>query len=266
MKSKRMELPVDLEGVYGVFLKRIIQDVSAYALEARTDRRMDADDQKDLDESDISDEAIVALLALGLTVDTLLDKAKLRKALKRIAKGLDERTKRSLTALLGKAVDLDVTGDLDRWIDNQITVIEALIVTWASEVGAEMIQKGINRASAATAFGMATARQAVEKVQAKGSKAERKGFAEATTAILTLNAALVGANAQAAGANDYIWRASALSPTGTIDQATREWHADLDGSIQNFNDPPIGGGTGPEDLGNPQEGRNCRCLPEIFTA
>lgn len=249
-----------------MFLKRLIQDVACYALEDRLDSRTDADDQKDLDESDLSDEAIIALLALGLTVDTLLDKAKLRKALKRIAKNLDERTKRSLTQLLGKAVDVDVTGDLDTWIDRQMGVITALIVVWASEVGERMIQKGINRASARTPFGLATAKQAVQEVQATGSKAERKGFAEATSAILSLNAALVGANALAAGVNTYVWRTSALSPTGTIDEATREWHAELDGSIQSFDDPPLGGGTAAGDIGNPQEGRNCRCVAEIVAA
>ncbi len=256
-----MEIPVDLEGIYGILLKRIVQDVTSFALMERADQRRDQ--ARDLEKSEIPDEALVALLALGLTVEDLLDKQRLRRALRRIAKNLDERTKRSLTQLLGKAVDVDVTGDLDRWIDRQTTVIEALLVSWAAEVGRKMISKGIGLESARGPIGRSVAQQSVEELQKTGSKAERNAFAVASTAILALNAQIVGQNALGAGVDNYIWRTSALSPTGTIDAATREWHADLDGTVQSFNAPPVGGGTGPDDLGNPQEGINCRCVAEV---
>ena len=70
--------------------------------------------------------------------------------------------------------------------------------------------------------------------------------------VLSANAGASRLKLQEAGASKYVWITS-------LDERVRENHAELHGTTQNFNDPPIGGGTGPDDPGNPGEGIQCRC-------
>lgn len=69
--------------------------------------------------------------------------------------------------------------------------------------------------------------------------------------ILTLSAKLRRSRHERAGITQYKWR--------TVDAAARENHKKLDGKIFSYDDPPLGGGTGPDDHGNPGDGIRCRC-------
>lgn len=69
---------------------------------------------------------------------------------------------------------------------------------------------------------------------------------------LSANAGASRIRLQEAGAQRYVWITSQ-------DERVRDNHAELHGTTQEFQDPPIGGGTGPEETGNPGEGINCRC-------
>lgn len=69
---------------------------------------------------------------------------------------------------------------------------------------------------------------------------------------LTLNAQLTKFRHKEMGIEEYVWAT-------TEDTRARQWHLDLDGKRFSYDDPPMGGGTSEDDVGNPGEGINCRC-------
>ena len=70
--------------------------------------------------------------------------------------------------------------------------------------------------------------------------------------VLTTNAEISQMKLTSIGVTEYEW-------VTQRDERVRDWHADLDSTVQNYQDPPMGGGTGPDDIGNPGTGINCRC-------
>lgn len=81
---------------------------------------------------------------------------------------------------------------------------------------------------------------------------ERRARLIARDQVLSLNAKLTKDRHQQAGITEYVWRSLG-------DDSEREHHADLDGQRFKYSDPPMGGGTGPDDRGHPGEGIGCRC-------
>lgn len=71
--------------------------------------------------------------------------------------------------------------------------------------------------------------------------------------VLTLNAKLTEQRHRAAGIVEYTWWT--MGPGTNV----RENHARLHGERFRYDDPPMGGGTGPKDRGNPGDGIGCRC-------
>lgn len=65
-----------------------------------------------------------------------------------------------------------------------------------------------------------------------------------------LHGELVGAASRAAGLTKYVW-------TTQLDEVVREGHAELEGTIQLWSDPPVTDETGYR--AHPGEPRNCRC-------
>ncbi len=96
----------------------------------------------------------------------------------------------------------------------------------------------------------------VEVFRKKLEDAEGIGFRRARLIardqVLTLNAKLTEDRHKRAGITQYKWLAAS-------DGSTRENHAELDGKVFSYDDPPLGGGTGPDDYGHPGEGIGCRC-------
>jgi SPP1 gp7 family putative phage head morphogenesis protein len=80
--------------------------------------------------------------------------------------------------------------------------------------------------------------------------------------VVRINSAISEERSQKLGATDYIWRA-------IDDGHARAWHWRLNKTRQRYDSPPMGGGAGPKDVGNPgsAKGRACRCqaLP-VFEA
>lgn len=74
----------------------------------------------------------------------------------------------------------------------------------------------------------------------------------ARTEIAKANAAITQARAQYVGATHYIWRTAE-------DGDVRESHAEMDGKVFRFDDPPYVGGEGNH---GPGEFPNCRCFAE----
>ncbi len=96
----------------------------------------------------------------------------------------------------------------------------------------------------------------VEVFRKRLEETEGMGFRRARLVardqVLTLNAKLTQDRHQRAGITQYRWLAAR-------DGSTRENHAELDGETFSYDDPPLGGGTGPDDYGHPGDGIGCRC-------
>lgn len=81
---------------------------------------------------------------------------------------------------------------------------------------------------------------------------ERRARLIARDQILSLNAKLNEDRQKKAGITEYVWRSVG-------DASSRQHHKDLDGQRFAYDEPPMGGGTGPNDKGNPGDGIGCRC-------
>lgn len=81
----------------------------------------------------------------------------------------------------------------------------------------------------------------------------RRARLVARDSVLTANAQLTKARHKAAGIEEYEWL------TMGAGMNVRDHHAALNGKRFRYDDPPMGGGTGPNDRGNPGDGIGCRC-------
>jgi len=70
--------------------------------------------------------------------------------------------------------------------------------------------------------------------------------------VIRINSAVTQQRHEALGITEYIWRS-------VPDQHTRRWHRELNGTRQRYDSPPMGGGGGPKDHGNPGSADVCRC-------
>jgi len=70
--------------------------------------------------------------------------------------------------------------------------------------------------------------------------------------VIRINSAITEERHAALGVTEYIWRS-------TDDQHTRAWHRKLNKTRQSYDNPPLGGGGGPKDFGNPGSADVCRC-------
>lgn len=81
----------------------------------------------------------------------------------------------------------------------------------------------------------------------------RRARLVARDSVLTLNAQLTKQRHLAAGIEEYEWLTTGRGTN------VRPHHAALHGKRFRYDDPPIGGGTGPKDRGHPGEGIGCKC-------
>lgn len=87
----------------------------------------------------------------------------------------------------------------------------------------------------------------------RGKVARSRAKVIAKDQTLKLNADVNKAKQQQAGVNRYRWSASS-------DERVRSHHADLDGQVFSWDEPPMGGGTTPDESGHPGSGILCRCV------
>ena len=95
-----------------------------------------------------------------------------------------------------------------------------------------------------------------ERLQERLGVASSRADLIAVDQTLKLNADINEARQKDLGITRYVWR------TAGGDERVREWHQALDGQEFSWGDPPLGGGTGPEDVGHPGSGIRCRCYAE----
>lgn len=252
VRTYNMQIPEGLERQHGLYVSRLIgrvHDVGAVVMDSHiANLRCDAKDEPK--EEDLTNEAlIVALLALGIVYDDIIDSDRLRAALRRFARANDVHVKRQLAEALGRAVNVDVTGDVDEWVEAQIGRIQRLVERWQRRIRSRL--ETTEDPTRPTVEGVFRA-LAEEK-----SRAKRSAFATAAAGLLLLNGVLTVQNAVGSGVQTYIWRTKQ-------DDRVRDHHAKLEGTIQRFDAPPMGGGTTKDEPGHPQSGIRCRCTAEII--
>ena len=94
-----------------------------------------------------------------------------------------------------------------------------------------------------------------EDLQDDYDMSERDAMRLARDQVSKLNAAVNQDRLESLGVTEYYWRCS-------NDNRVRDNHQALDGQRCSWADPPMGGGTGPDDTGNAGEGICCRCFCE----
>lgn len=238
-----------LEREYQRFSRQLISDLKTtvvYAL-PRAHQRLDAaDDAADESERGLTPALEALLLALGLRARDLVDEKKLRRKLRSIATRLSTRQRAELQRLLQRPVKQATAATLDAWVESQVLELRSRVKTFAAKVDEVARTPGLP-------FEELTSRlNRVATVQATTA-----AFF-ASSAVLTLNSMVTQEMVVPTGATHYVWRTQ-------LDEKTRDWHADLDGTVQAWNAPPMGGGTSAEYPGHPGEGLNCRCIADPVT-
>ena len=94
-----------------------------------------------------------------------------------------------------------------------------------------------------------------ERFQSRDGMSERDAMRIARDQIGKLNAQVNEERQKGMGVDSYIWRT-------VQDNRVRDSHDELDGQTFKWDDPPMGGGTGPDEAGHPGTGIQCRCYSE----
>lgn len=247
------KLPEVIERDYMLFRAAVMHDVARVAAPRLAGShliRLDSEDDPQLLE-------LAALL--GISGAALLNKRKLRAKLRRFAHRLSVEKQAQLSALLGRWVRAPDEGISARWVEEQVEAIEASVDSWVKRAAVAAGSLAAGAAVALVAANQAVSPAGVREVVAlTGAVAATRARAGASAAVLSLNTELLGNVAQANGVDSYRW-------VTQDDDRVRENHFDLHYTIQQWNDPPIGGGTKPDEEGHPGEGFGCRCIAEPLT-
>lgn len=247
-----LRLPEHIERFYGVFNTRLVGAVYDVGV-AVADTHYTLAHRRDAEEEENKSQGewiLAALIALGLSLETLVDEARLRQALRRMATMTDLHAKRQIAEALGRAINVPVPhGAIDRWIEHQVGRIRDIVNRWFS-----LVERDLPSATRPTEVDVT---ETIVAMAGHKEQAKRSAFAAAAAGLLLLNAELVAENAVNAGVQTYIWRTKR-------DERVRDHHAALEGTLQNFRNPPMGGGTNEDQTGNPGDGFRCRCVHELI--
>lgn len=241
-----MALPTLLERRYGVYVHDIVTlvhnaAVSTFDSHILSQWRVDQGPEE-LSESLVGTELLGIMATLGISFEDIVNPKRLRQVLRVVAQSNDSYVKQQLSNALGRRVNVDVDAEIDAWVEAQATTISRLVDRWIAEVGEELdeTEEPDTLTFEQVALGLAR----------RKSEVARNAFLGATAGLLLLNSALTTANAVGEGLTNYIWVTEG-------DEKVRPHHADLEGTVQSFLAPPIGGGTEDGDPGNPGSGINC---------
>lgn len=231
-----LKLPERLEREFAGFRMRIDSDVASVVDMALTKQQLRQDDENHPD--------LLAMIALlGLSARGILNERLLRKRLRRIARTLSREKQAEFTTLLGRFVQQPSEATLNLWVDEQTKYIQEATRAWLA--AAAVIVAG-------TAGGIQVQRNAV---LATVPALQRRSVFAASAGILGLQALIVPEVSVANGLTHYKWVTEG-------DDRVRDHHAALNGTIQSWSDPPIGGGTYEDEPGHPLSGYGCRCLAQ----
>jgi len=127
--------------------------------------------------------------------------------------------------------------------NDQVTLIKSLPIEAGARAQALAQQASIDGSRAS---------QVAEEIARTGEVTASRATLIARTEIAKANAAMTQARAEYVGADQYIWRTAQ-------DGDVRESHAELEGQVFKYDDPPYIDGEGNH---GPGEFPNCRCFAE----
>lgn len=179
--------------------------------------------------------------------------ARIEKMAQALAEAVDDKQRediaRQIKQAMGVTLESIATKGLSKKISTFVAENVSLIKTQPQRMFDEIERETIN--------GM---REGLRHTEIARRLAERVGVAESRVALIARDqtlkfyADLNATRQQALGVTRYIWRTS-------DDERVREWHAERDGEVYSWDDPP-GDSSDPADGGHPGEGINCRCWAE----
>lgn len=185
------------------------------------------------------------MMLLGLTPEQLLDRGRIVERLVQLANDINQEKITQIGKLLGRPVSGVPPERIALWADAQADVIMNEVRVFLGKVGAE----------AATQLGKASSFAATVKlVKILASDASKVAEVRGSAAVLQLNSEIIQEVAQSGGSVFYTWQTEE-------DSRVRPHHADLNKTVQTWNNPPRGGGTNSGDVGHPGSGYGCRCVP-----
>jgi uncharacterized protein with gpF-like domain len=232
LTSGKTTIPEHLEIEYMLDQRRLLHDLGlqAAATAEKLDQRTDSDE---------------LLAFLNMTAPQILDTAKLRLRLRRLANRMTDEKLQEMTALLGRQVRRPHAAVLEKWITQQVEAVQFTVEQWLLAATEEVTRSRVHGIPIA------------ELTAALRFKAKQMGMVSefrASAAVLQLNAQLIEETAKGGGSTHYRW-------VTQDDGKVRDNHVPLHYTIQSWNKPPPGGGTRPGDNGHPGSGYGCRCLP-----
>lgn len=155
-------------------------------------------------------------------------------------------SRRSLARVLALSPqELPAAGLADNWLRNQAKFGRDL-----AEETADRVVDTLRQASVGTSVD-----ELRRRLEGVADISRNRAQLIATNETLTLNADLDRTRQQKLGVRQYRWRSSR-------DGAVRDHHSQLNGRVFSWDDPPLGGGSRPQDRGHPGQGIRCRCTAE----
>lgn len=191
--------------------------------------------------SDVSAPREIRLVVDGVQAEfRIADKA--RGAAETQAKRIDKKnsvsTKAQIKQLRGvEPFDDSMTDLVDLFVEGNVGLIQNITQTQAEQIG-QIVQANLVAGK--------TARETSQEIQERTGVAESRAKMLARDQTSKLNAQLSAARLGRAGISKYEWSTSR-------DERVRDSHAEKEGNIYEFADPPA-------DTGNPGEDFNCRCV------
>lgn len=243
-------LPLRIEREYEGFRARVMHDFGRVAwakIETSHIPRLDAEDDPDL--------ARLAEL-LGISSTAMLNKNKLRQKLRRFAKRLTDEKRLQLSTLLGRWVPEPPPEIAEAWVLEQTRAVSEQVDKWLGRAAVAIASLTATRSIMGVVANQTFVAEDLQSTVALATAAQAtRARQAASNAVLQLNTQLLGATSTVSGIHSYRWITAG-------DDAVREHHLDLDGTVQTWDNPPVGGGTDAGDAGHPGDGFGCRCIAE----
>lgn len=143
-----------------------------------------------------------------------------------------------------QAIERPVRDLVPQWTAENVELIQSVPSRFFERIAAD-----VEHAYATGMHPDALARRFARRHQQSIADARRI----ARTEIGKLNSRVTRERHQALGIERYVWQCVG-------DSQERDCHAELDGKVCSWDEPPEGGGTDDDEDGHPGEGINCRCV------
>lgn len=178
----------------------------------------------------------------------IVDREQTSKYLAELSKRIAAFNLRQVTKSLGFEVPEIASGLTRAWVKQNVAIAADIPAGYGRRV-AGVLNAGIERGSRVETI----AKQLTEQLGVE----KRAAASIAESQVLAVNAQLTEERHKKLGITEYAWQDSG-------DSAVRDWHHKLHlesaaGKRFKYSDPPVGGGAGPKDRGNPGSAKRCRC-------